>query len=263
MGEGKQGLMVVEAAKGLMPPQNALVQIQNKYVELETGFKSWLSKQPIYLEAAVATVGGAAQGALLGALMGTLTQDMSSSLPLPPPQAGLDPKAMASFRQAQALSGGPFVQARNFAVMTGVNIGISTVLKRLKGKEDVQSSMIAAFGSGAMFSLVSGMGGPNQIGNMVTSGLFFALAQGGMYKLGEKFSKPREEDPAYMKTKHLLKSLGLENYENNFKRGMLNDYTLPLLTDSALKDVRIPPGPRLLILDHIERDPELSQRRRK
>lgn len=101
MGEGKQGLMVVEAAKGLMPPQNPLVQIQNKYIELETGFKSWLSKQPIYVEATVATVGGAAQGALLGALMGTLTQDMSSSLPLPPPQAGLDPKAMASFRQAQ------------------------------------------------------------------------------------------------------------------------------------------------------------------
>ena len=46
-----------------------------------------------------------------------------------------------------------------------------------------------------------------------------------------KFSKLREEDPAYMKTKHLLKSLGLEKYENNFKRGMLNDYTLPLLTD--------------------------------
>ncbi|KAJ8446363.1 hypothetical protein Cgig2_019256 [Carnegiea gigantea] len=140
MGEGKQGLMLVEAAKGLMPPQNPLVQIQNKYIELETGFKSWLSKQPIYVEAAAATVGGAAQGALLGALMGTLTQDMSSSLPLPPTQAGLDPKAMASFRQAQALSGGPLVQARNFAVMTGVNIGISTVLKRLKGKEDVQSS---------------------------------------------------------------------------------------------------------------------------
>jgi len=48
--------------------------------------------------------------------------------------------------------------------------------------------MIAAFGSGAMFSLVSGMGGPNQIGNMVTSGLFFALAQGGMYKVSIPFS---------------------------------------------------------------------------
>jgi len=50
-------------------------------------------------------------------------------------------------------------------------------------------------------------------------------------QLGEKFSKPPEEDPAYMKTKSLLKSLGLETYEKNFKRGMLNDYTLPLLTD--------------------------------
>lgn len=39
----------------------------------------------------------------------------------------------------QALSGGPLVQARNFAVMTGVNAGISCVMKRLRGKEDVQS----------------------------------------------------------------------------------------------------------------------------
>lgn len=39
----------------------------------------------------------------------------------------------------QALGGGPFVQARNFAVMTGVNAGISCVLKRIRGKEDVQS----------------------------------------------------------------------------------------------------------------------------
>lgn len=31
------------------------------------------------------------------------------------------------------------VQARNFAVMTGVNAGISCVMKRLRGKEDVQS----------------------------------------------------------------------------------------------------------------------------
>ena len=30
---------------------------------------------------------------------------------------------------------------------------------------------------------------------------------------------------------------------------MLTDATLPLLTDSALADARIPPGPRLLILN--------------
>ncbi|GMI63802.1 hypothetical protein HRI_000049500 [Hibiscus trionum] len=56
-----------------------------------------------------------------------------------PPQASMNPQAMASFKQAQALSGGPLVQARNFAVMTGVNAGISCVMKRLRGKEDVQS----------------------------------------------------------------------------------------------------------------------------
>ena len=43
--------------------------------------------------------------------------------------------------------------------------------------------MVAAFGSGAMFSLVSGMGGPNQATNAITSGLFFALVQGGLFQV--------------------------------------------------------------------------------
>ncbi|XP_057535637.1 chloroplastic import inner membrane translocase subunit HP30-2-like [Amaranthus tricolor] len=263
MGAGKQELVVAEPPKTLIQ-LNPIVQIQSKFKELEIHLKTWLSKQSLPVEAAVVTAGGAAQGALIGALMGTLTQDMPPSM-LPQPAPGLDPKAMASLQQAQALSGGPFAQARNFAVMTGVNVGISCVLKRIKGKEDVWSSMIAAFGSGSMFALVSGMGGPNQIPNMISSGVFFALAQGGIYKLGEKFSKSQvqEADPFYVKTRSMLFSLGLQSYEKNFKKGLLNDRTLPLLTDSALRDVNIPPGPRLLILDQIERDPELKERRRK
>ncbi|KAJ6376267.1 hypothetical protein OIU77_001097 [Salix suchowensis] len=67
--------------------------------------------------------------------------------------------------------------------------------------------MVAAFGSGAMFSLVSGMDGPNLATNGITSGLFLTLVQGGLFKY---FS-------------------------------------------SALRDVRIPPGPRLLILDRNRR----------
>ena len=88
----------------------------------------------------------------------------------------------------------------------------------------------------------------------------------------------------------MLTRLGLQNYEKNFRKGLLTDTTLPLLTDrwvanpalmslchlnnfvrfhffpritvkvsflvwlsSALRDVKIPPGPRLLILDHINR----------
>ncbi|CAH1430154.1 unnamed protein product [Lactuca virosa] len=136
----------------------------------------------------------------------------------------------------------------------GVNAGISCVLRRLRGKEDVQSSMAAGFGSGVMFSLVSGMGGPNQASNAIASGVFFALVQGGVFKVREKISKPNPEDLLYNETRGMLTSLGLGHYEKNFKRGLLTDSTLPLLTDSALQDARIPPGPRLLILDHIERE---------
>lgn len=47
--------------------------------------------------------------------------------------------------------------------------------------------MVAAFGSGAMFSLVSGMGGPNLAANAVTSGLFFALVQGGLFQVSGSY----------------------------------------------------------------------------
>ncbi|KAG7019207.1 hypothetical protein SDJN02_18165, partial [Cucurbita argyrosperma subsp. argyrosperma] len=242
MEQGKQGVAVK-----FTPPQNPVEQIQARFKELENGFKAWLAKQSLPVEAAVVTATSAVQGAAIGGFMGTLTNDVSSSLPTP--QVGLNPQAMASFKQAQALAGGPLVQARNFAVMTGVNAGISSVMKRLRGKEDVQSSMVAAFGSGALFSLVSGMGGPNQAANALTSGFFFALVQGGIFKVGERFSQPPVEDVHYAKTRSMLNNLGLQGYEKNFKNGLF-----------ALRDVKIPPGPRLLILDHIQRNPEGRER---
>ncbi|RVW60952.1 hypothetical protein CK203_049315 [Vitis vinifera] len=110
MDEGKQGVMVAA--------QNPIAQLQARFKDLENGFRAW--------------------GAAIGAFMGTLTNDATSAIPTPP-QANLSPQAMASFKQAQALAGGPLVQARNFAVMTGVNAGISCVMKRIRGKEDVQS----------------------------------------------------------------------------------------------------------------------------
>ncbi|PSS04524.1 Mitochondrial import inner membrane translocase subunit TIM17-2 like [Actinidia chinensis var. chinensis] len=259
MGVEKQGAMVAEIPNSAMG-QNPIAQFQAKFKELEEGFKGWLAKQSLPVEAAVVTVTSAAQGAAIGAFMGTLTNDSASVFPTPPDAAALNPQAMASLKQAQALSGGPFVQARNFAVMTGVNAGISCVMKRIRGKEDVQTSMVAAFGSGAMFSLVSGMGGPNPAANVITSGLFFALVQGGLFQLGKKFSQPPAEDVFYVKTRTMLTRLGLQNYEKNFKKGLLTDNTLPLLNDSALRDVKIPPGPRLLILDHIHRDSNLRGR---
>ncbi len=41
-------------------------------------------------------------------------------------------------KQMQALqSGGPMVQARNFAVMTGVNAGLAAACKLYRGKDDI------------------------------------------------------------------------------------------------------------------------------
>lgn len=250
----------MESGKALVEvPKGPIAQLQNKFKELDNGFKTWLSRQTTPVDVAVTTATSAIQGGAIGALMGTLTSDISSSLPTQP--NGVNPQAMASLKQAQAFTGGPLLQARNFAVMTGVNAGITCAMKRLRGGvEDVQTSMVAAFGSGAMFSLVSGMGGPNQAVNAVTSGLFFALVQGGLFKIGQKFSQPSPEENYYAKTKSMLFKLGLQNYEKNFKKGLLTDNTLPLLTDSALRDVKIPPGPRLLILDHIQRDPDAEWR---
>ena len=36
----------------------------------------------------------------------------------------------------QALAGGPFIQARNFAVMSGANSGIACAMKRARGGVD-------------------------------------------------------------------------------------------------------------------------------
>jgi len=50
-------------------------------------------------------------------------------------------------------------------------------------------------------------------------------------QFGQKFSKPPAEDTHYAKTRNMLQNLGLQNYEKNFKKGLLSDNTLPLLND--------------------------------
>ncbi|CAN8252204.1 unnamed protein product [Cochlearia groenlandica] len=234
--------------------QNPIKQFQVKFKEVETGVKSWMSKQKLPVEAAIVTAMGGVQGAFIGGLMGTLSPEMPQS------GGGLDPQAMASLKQTQAIVGGPLVQARNFAAITGVNAGIACVMRRIRGKEDLESAVVAALGSGAAYSLVSA-GLQGQPMNAITTAAGFALFQGVFFKLGERFSKPSVEDPYYTRARSMLLKLGLEKYEKNFKKGLLADPTLPLLTDSALRDVSIPPGPRLLILDHIQRDPELKSKR--
>ncbi|MCO5587627.1 hypothetical protein L7F22_041576, partial [Adiantum nelumboides] len=83
-----------------------------------------------------------------------------------PTQGQLSTEAMASF-QAEALARrGPLVQACNFPLMIGVSLGLACAMRRARGGvEDLQTSVVAVFGSGALFSLVSGVGGPGKFPN--------------------------------------------------------------------------------------------------
>ncbi|XVE58234.1 hypothetical protein DITRI_Ditri04bG0153700 [Diplodiscus trichospermus] len=96
MERGKeQGMMVPK----LMPQQNPLELLNDKYNELDNRIKAWLAKQSLPVEVAVVTTTSAA----FGAFMGILTNDISTSLPTTP-QASLNPQAMASVKQAPVSS---------------------------------------------------------------------------------------------------------------------------------------------------------------
>lgn len=104
----------VAAARG-MGMTNPLAEWTGRVRSLEAGVRAWLAKQPTHVEAAVVTAVGAVQGGALGGLMGTLAPDGGAAFPMPPPPPGADPKALASFKQAQVLACGPYAQ--KFALM--------------------------------------------------------------------------------------------------------------------------------------------------
>lgn len=53
--------------------------------------------------------------------------------------------------------------------------------------------MAAAFGSGVLFSIVSGMGTPNPVVNAITTGMAFAVFQGGFFIVSKLYMFPVNE----------------------------------------------------------------------
>lgn len=231
-----------------------------KLTEIQEGFKvkldALIEEKGYKAEVAIATLGGAAQGAFFGGLFGAMMKNQ----PAPPPGVAAPP-------QPVAMVGGPLFLGRNVAIMTGLNAGISLLVKRLRGDiDDWQNGAIGSFVAGTSYSLVANIFPPKilPVGTVVPigaiailtdgikTGLVFAAFQSIFYVLGNKFgNNSPEEDTTFRATKEMLEHLGLDKYEKNFKKGQLTDSTLTLLTESTLAEVKIPPGPRLLILNHI------------
>ncbi len=94
-------------------------------------YNEWLAAQPPAVDALLTGLTSALQGAAIGYLIGSFAP------PVPP--EGASPQLSAQLNMLQ--SGGPWVQARNLAVLTGVNAALSKAIKiARKGKEDVYSS---------------------------------------------------------------------------------------------------------------------------
>lgn len=62
---------------------------------------------------------------------------------------------------------------------------------------------------------------------------FLGIAQVGKMVSGGAASKAADQ-MEYEQTTGMLRELGLEKYEKNFKKGMLTDRTLPLLSDRSV-----------------------------
>ena len=123
----------------------------------------------------------------------------------------------------------------------------------------MNDTMIASFGSGAAFAVASKLGLPpgtlsaampgmpplpvvvtpaSLATDALTTGTVFALLQGGFFKLGKMMSGEKAPDTAYVRASAMLGALRLERYDNCFRKALLTDDTLPLLTESALREAR-------------------------
>jgi hypothetical protein len=87
------------------------------------------------LDVAFATLASAAQGGLIGYVLGSFSLDAAQQ----GAAGGQNPQVSAQLAALQ--KGGPWGQARNLAVFTGVNAGLSLAIKKARGgKDDVWGS---------------------------------------------------------------------------------------------------------------------------
>lgn len=198
---------------------------------------------------------------MLGYVLGAVNKNLAE-------QAATNPAMANQPAMTGAMSGPPRVLAVNLAVFTAVQGGLTCWIKKMNKFTEIETGMMAMFGAGAALSVSSSLSGqkaafggqdaaipegPVQIAQeALKSGVLFSLLNGAFMKIGQKFSGKNEKtDVFYSHAVGMLTTLGLEKYEKNFKRGLLTDDCLLLLNDNALQEVRIPPGPRLKILNYV------------
>ncbi|GJV59283.1 mitochondrial inner membrane translocase subunit [Tanacetum coccineum] len=126
-----------------------------------------------YLEAIVeAVVHNAFKGGLCSLLFDVVAHFLCSAVADPLPGV----TALKAYTDPSRHLG----NARNFAVLKGVDAGLTCAIKKLRGKEDLHTKIVAGFGAGVMYSVVRGDREPVTV---ISFGVMYALFSGGSFQI--------------------------------------------------------------------------------
>ncbi|RZC87949.1 hypothetical protein C5167_004127 [Papaver somniferum] len=133
-----------------------ITEFHTKFNELRDGYRNWVPRQSFPVEFPVLTTFGVIRGAAYGASVGVLTEVAKHAYP----QHSLALKPVF------------------FAAMGGARASITCIMKRIRGKEDVQARMAAGFGAGVTYKLMlTRMRGPDAAVNAAILGVAGAILE--------------------------------------------------------------------------------------
>ncbi|KAL9998214.1 putative mitochondrial import inner membrane translocase subunit TIM22 [Helianthus debilis subsp. tardiflorus] len=148
-----------------------------------------------------------------------------------PNHTTVDQERLALFGGFQPLArfmiaGSVWEVARNFGATCGVGEGISSVM-RLMGKDDLETCVVANFGSGVTLSLVIGLKGHEVL--LFSSLIAFVARE--RFKAERKSSKVKAKYVSHDKTRDKFSciGLGIDHHGMNFNTGFFTSNALSLL----------------------------------
>lgn len=103
---------------------------------IQAQFQEWLKSQHPAVEVLVTALTSSVQGVAIGYVLGSMSAvDPNATNPA----AANNPLLAAQLKTMS--TGGPWAQARNLGVLTGMNAGMSLAIKKARGgKDDVYTS---------------------------------------------------------------------------------------------------------------------------
>ncbi|KAI3714220.1 hypothetical protein L1987_72817 [Smallanthus sonchifolius] len=207
---GTQSKPVTPLVLGSIGPAGSTdgsVGILDKYHDFKHAQKDWCDKQCLLVGAAAYTVFVAFDGAVFGLVWRFFIHHCVDMINIDDVEQA-KPYFGIYYPLAISMVGGPYLTARSYAVLAASIEGISYVMKRLRGEEDLlsrQEIMVVGFGTAVIYSLVSGMRSPIFI---IANGLIIALVCGFIFKATKE--SQTDDDGEYRKRHLSLNVKGTE-----------------------------------------------------